>query len=48
MVTGSFTNSGDIDMGGSSLLVVGNGSGTLSQSAGTLELGGSATLTAGL
>jgi autotransporter-associated beta strand protein len=47
-VTGLFTNAGDIDLGGSSKMLVGNGAGTLTQSAGTLELGGSASFTAGL
>ena len=35
-VTGSFTNSGDIDLGGSCTMLVGNGVGTLVQKAGTL------------
>ena len=47
-VTGSFANSGDIDLGGSSTMLVGNGAGTLTQSGGTLELGTSASLTSGL
>ena len=46
-VTGAFTNAGDIDLGGSSTMLVGNGAGTLMQTAGTLELGTSASLIAG-
>jgi autotransporter-associated beta strand protein len=45
-VTGTFTNAGNIDLGGSSEMVVQNG-GTLTQNSGVLRLGGSATLTAG-
>ncbi len=45
-VTGTLSNSGDIDLGGTSELVVENG-GTLTQTSGVLHLGTSATLTAG-
>jgi fibronectin-binding autotransporter adhesin len=47
-VTGAVNNSGDIDLGGTSTMLVGNGAGTLTQSAGTVELGTSGSLTAGL
>jgi hypothetical protein len=46
-VTGPATNAGDIDLGGSSTMLVGNGAGTLTQTAGSLELGTNATLSAG-
>ena len=46
-VTGTFTNAGDIDLGGSSRMLVQNG-GTLAQTSGVLHLGSSATLTAGV
>ncbi len=46
-VTGSFTNAGQINLGGTSAMVVGNGAGVLTQTAGQLDLGTSATLSAG-
>ena len=47
-VTGPLaTNAGDIDLGGTSTMVVDNGSGALSQTSGTLEMGTGATLSAG-
>jgi hypothetical protein len=47
IVTGAVSNAGQIDLGGTSTMVVGNGTGVLSQSAGTLEMGTGATLSAG-
>ncbi len=46
-VAGPFTNAGQIDLGGTSRMVVNNGAGQLTQTAGQLELGTSATLSAG-
>ena len=47
-VTGPLaTNAGQIDLGGSSQMVVNNGTGVLTQTAGTLELGAAAALSAG-
>jgi autotransporter-associated beta strand protein len=46
-VTGALRNAGLIDLGGTSTMSVGNGEGTVTQTAGTLEIGTGATLTAG-
>jgi autotransporter-associated beta strand protein len=46
-VNGAATNAGQIDLGGTCTMVVGNGAGVLTQSAGTLELGTGAALSAG-
>jgi DNA-binding beta-propeller fold protein YncE len=46
-VTSPFTNAGQIDLGGSSQIVVDNGAGLYLQTGGNLELGASATLSAG-
>ena len=47
IVTGPFTNAGQIDLGGASTMVVQSGAGLLAQSSGTLEMGTAATLSAG-
>ncbi len=46
-VTSPFTNAGQIKLGGSSQMVVNNGTGLLTQTAGLLEIGPSAALSAG-
>ncbi len=46
-VTDPFTNAGNIDLGGTSLMVVNNGAGLLTQTAGVLHMGTSATLSVG-
>ena len=46
-VNGPVTNAGDIDLGGTSTMVVNNGGGALLQTSGTLEMGTGATLSAG-
>jgi autotransporter-associated beta strand protein len=46
-VTSPLTNSGQIDLGGTSQMIVDNGAGMLTQSGGVLEIGASASLSAG-
>ena len=46
-VNGPVANAGDIDLGGTSTMVVNNGAGVLAQSSGTLEMGTGASLSAG-
>ncbi len=47
ITAGSVSNSGHIDLGGTSLMVVDNGAGALAQCSGMLEIGTSAALSAG-
>ena len=46
-INGPVTNTGDIDLGGTSTMVVNNGGGMLTQTSGTLEMGTGASLSAG-